>query len=125
MGFYDVLDQVIDLLRSRKRVSYRAVMREFDVDEAFIEDVKVELIEVQQIAVDQDDKMLIWTGETEGTPESATQPDQTPPQPAAQEEAGGDTGSNGDRADTDTSGVSRMACHRRRTVCAVLACLAG
>ena len=29
MGFYDVLDQILDLLRRRGRVTYRALKREF------------------------------------------------------------------------------------------------
>jgi hypothetical protein len=44
MGFYDVLDQVLDLLRRRGRVTYRALKREFQLDDAFLEDLKEELI---------------------------------------------------------------------------------
>jgi len=29
MGFYEILDQVVDLLRRRGRVTYRALQREF------------------------------------------------------------------------------------------------
>jgi hypothetical protein len=29
MGFYEILDQVVDLLRQRGRVTYRALQREF------------------------------------------------------------------------------------------------
>ena len=47
MDFYEVLDQVIDLLRGRGRVSYRALKRQFDLDDEYVEDLKVELIEVQ------------------------------------------------------------------------------
>ena len=38
MGFYDVLDQVLDLLRRRGRVTYRALKREFSLDDDFLED---------------------------------------------------------------------------------------
>jgi hypothetical protein len=38
MGFYEILDQVVDLLRRRGRVTYRALKREFQVDDAFLED---------------------------------------------------------------------------------------
>ncbi len=44
MGFYDILDQILDLLRRRGRVTYRALKREFDLDDAFIEDLKDELL---------------------------------------------------------------------------------
>src|SRR5215510_3350419 len=63
MDFFAVVDQVIDLLRSRGRVSYRALKRQFDLDDAFLDDLKAEIIEVQQLAVDQDGTMLVWTGD--------------------------------------------------------------
>jgi TOMM system kinase/cyclase fusion protein len=63
MDFYAVLDQVVALLRSRGRVSYRALKRQFDLDDAYLDDLKAELIEVQQLAVDQDGTMLVWTGD--------------------------------------------------------------
>ena len=63
MDFYAVLDQVVALLRSRGRLSYRALKRQFDLDDAYLDDLKAELIEVQQLAVDQDGTMLVWTGE--------------------------------------------------------------
>jgi hypothetical protein len=44
MGFYDVLDQVLDLRRRRGRVTYRALQREFQLDEAFLEDLKEEIM---------------------------------------------------------------------------------
>ena len=33
MGFYEILDQVVDLLRQRGRVTYRALKREFQMDD--------------------------------------------------------------------------------------------
>jgi class 3 adenylate cyclase/predicted ATPase len=63
MDFLAVVDQVIELLRRRGRVSYRALKRQFDLDDAFLDDLKAEIIEVQQLAVDQDGTMLVWTGD--------------------------------------------------------------
>src|SRR5215813_7966214 len=65
MDFYAVLDQVLALLRQRGRVSYRALKRQFDLDEAYLDDLKVEIIEVAQCAVDQEGTMLVWTGGAE------------------------------------------------------------
>jgi class 3 adenylate cyclase len=65
MGFYDVLDQVLDLLRRRGRVTYRALKREFTLDNGFLEDLKEELIYGQKLAVDEDGKVLVWIGSTE------------------------------------------------------------
>jgi class 3 adenylate cyclase len=64
MDFYAVLDQVLALLRQRGRVSYRALKRQFDLDDAYLDDLKVEIIEVHQCAMDQDGTMLVWTGAT-------------------------------------------------------------
>ena len=64
MTFKEVLAQVIDWLQQDKRVSYRALQRQFALDEDFLEDLKSELIAVQQRAVDQDGTMLVWTGDT-------------------------------------------------------------
>jgi class 3 adenylate cyclase/predicted ATPase len=81
MDFYEVLDQIIDLLRSRGRVTYRALKRQFNLDDAFLEDLKEEIIDAQRVAVEEDGKILVWTGVTEGTPVSASQPTQTSEQP--------------------------------------------
>src|SRR5467141_3109571 len=64
MTFKEVLAQVIAWLQQAKRVSYRALKRQFALDEDFLEDLKSELIAVQQRAVDQDGTMLVWTGDT-------------------------------------------------------------
>jgi class 3 adenylate cyclase/tetratricopeptide (TPR) repeat protein len=62
--FNEVLSQTIAMLQQHGRVSYRALKRQFALDDAFLEDLKYELIEVQQCAVDQDGTMLVWTGDT-------------------------------------------------------------
>ena len=38
MDFYTILDQVIDLLRQRQRVTYRALQRQFGCDDTYLED---------------------------------------------------------------------------------------
>src|SRR6059036_343254 len=64
MDFYTILDQVIDLLRQRQRVTYRALQRQFGFDDAYLEDLKAELIDAQRLAVDEEGKVLVWTGDT-------------------------------------------------------------
>jgi class 3 adenylate cyclase/predicted ATPase len=84
MDFYTVLDQVVDLLRHRKRVTYRALQRQFNLDEAFLNDLKAELIEAQHLAADEDGNILVWTGDPEAAVASGapqTEP-QSIPQPA-------------------------------------------
>ena len=74
MDFYEILDQVIDLLKQRGRASYRALKRQFALDDAYLEDLKVEIIKVQRLAVDQDGEMLIWAGGAETNPTPTAQP---------------------------------------------------
>jgi class 3 adenylate cyclase/tetratricopeptide (TPR) repeat protein len=77
MTFYEVLEQVIALLQRHGRVSYRALIRQFQLDDAYLEDLRIELIEVQQVAVDQDGAMLVWTGAASAAP-PPTAPAPTP-----------------------------------------------
>jgi len=71
MEFYAVLDQVLDLLRQRGRVTYRALKRQFDLDDAVLEDLKAEIIEAQGLAVDAEGKVLVWSGDAVPVPASA------------------------------------------------------
>src|SRR5262249_55828163 len=91
MDFYAVLDQVLALLRQRGRVSYRALKRQFDLDDAYLDDLKVEIIEVQQGARDQDGIMLVWTGAIGATPlPTPTLPAPGHPSPAQADDASRD-----------------------------------
>jgi class 3 adenylate cyclase/tetratricopeptide (TPR) repeat protein len=81
MTFYEVLEQVRELLQRHGRMSYRALKRQFQLDDAYIEDLKAELVEVQGVAVDQDSTMLVWTGNAPADlppAASATAQEQTP-----------------------------------------------
>jgi class 3 adenylate cyclase/tetratricopeptide (TPR) repeat protein len=62
VDFVAVLDQVIALLRQRGRLTYRTLQRQFQLDEAALEDLKVELIEGQRLAMDERGTVLVWTG---------------------------------------------------------------
>jgi Adenylate and Guanylate cyclase catalytic domain len=74
MDFYELLDQVLDLLRRRGRVSYRALKRHFDLDDDVLEDLKTEILKAQRLAVDEDGEVLVWTGCTSPTPPSSSSP---------------------------------------------------
>src|SRR5438309_2412450 len=84
MTFDDILEQVITLLQRQRRVSYRALKRRFDLDEDYLEDVKVELIKAQHLAVDEDGEILVWVGESGGVPLLASPPIQAEQQSPAQ-----------------------------------------
>jgi len=65
MEFETVLEQTIALLQRQGRISYGALKRRFQVDDAYLEDLKVELIEAQQLARDENGRILVWVGETD------------------------------------------------------------
>jgi hypothetical protein len=44
MNFYEVLDQVVELLRRRGRVTYRALKIQFQLDDDTLEALKDELL---------------------------------------------------------------------------------
>ena len=62
MTFEDILDAAMAMLQRRGRLTYGALRRQFNLDEAYLEDLKAELIEGQRLAVDEDGKVLVWTG---------------------------------------------------------------
>jgi class 3 adenylate cyclase len=64
MDFYTVLDQVVALLRSRGRVSYRALKRQFALDDELLADLKAELRYAHYPIAEDHDQGLVWTGET-------------------------------------------------------------
>src|SRR5918997_5967238 len=64
MDFYEVLAQIIGLLRQRGRVSYQALKRQFDVDDAYLADLKNELLYVYPQVVEDEGRGLVWTSET-------------------------------------------------------------
>src|SRR5262245_13036906 len=74
MDFYAVLDQSLELLRQRGRVTYNALKRQFDLDDACLQDLKDEIIEAQRVAVDEDGRVLVWTGNLAATPPPASEP---------------------------------------------------
>ena len=74
MDFYDVLDQVLDLLRQRGRVAYRVLKLQFKLDDETLEALKDELIYSQQLAVDAEGKVLVWAGDSSSASALAAAP---------------------------------------------------
>src|SRR4051794_19514983 len=64
MTFEEILDQAIAMLQRRGRLTYSTLKRQFQLDDAALEDVKNELIEGQRLAVDERGNVLVWTGDT-------------------------------------------------------------
>ena len=86
MEFYEVFERVVDLLRHQRRVSYRALKRQFALDDDYLEDLKAELITAKRLAIDEQGAVLVWIGETPtaAPAQSATRhiPSDTPAAPA-------------------------------------------
>jgi class 3 adenylate cyclase len=62
MTFEELLDQAMAMLQRRGRVTYRALQRQFNLDDNYLADLKAELIEAQRLAVDEHGTVLVWTG---------------------------------------------------------------
>src|SRR5262245_3082787 len=86
MIFDEILDQVIALLKRQGRVSYPALKIRFSLDDEYLEAFKAEIIEAQQLARDENGRVLVWTGTTESLKDAIAQPTQPTPQPAAQQQ---------------------------------------
>jgi class 3 adenylate cyclase len=83
MTFDEVLDQVRELLRSKGRVTYRSLKLRYQLDEEVLAGVTDELISAERVAVDEDGKVLVWTGaatkgETAISPASSDTTPKTP-----------------------------------------------
>ena len=86
MTFDDILEQVIVLLKRQGRVSYPALKIRFSLDDEYLEALKAEIIEAQQLATDENARVLVWAGQTEEISAVVSPPVQPTPQPAAQEQ---------------------------------------
>jgi class 3 adenylate cyclase/tetratricopeptide (TPR) repeat protein len=60
MTFEEILDQAIAMLQRRGRLTYGTLKRQFQLDDAALEDLKNELIEGQRLAVDELGNVLVW-----------------------------------------------------------------
>jgi hypothetical protein len=76
MTFEEVVDQASAMLQRRGRVTYRLLKRQFHLDDEALEDLQEELIYGQRLAVDEDGRVLVWTGTASQLSE---QPSPTPP----------------------------------------------
>jgi class 3 adenylate cyclase/predicted ATPase len=66
MDFYAVLDEIVDLLRSRGRVSYRALKEHFGLDDERLDALRTELLFAHPDAVSEDGHGLVWTAGHQG-----------------------------------------------------------
>ena len=82
MTFEEILDQVLAMLKRRGRVSYRTLMRQFALDEVYLEDLKEAILFAHPQVVDEAGRGLVWSGEAGTVPLPAPAPPQPVDQPA-------------------------------------------
>ena len=75
--FAEVLAQVIDLLAREERLSYRALKLRFHLDDEYVEGLKEEIIYAKRLAVDEEGRVLVWTGDAGAPPQSIPPAPQT------------------------------------------------
>ena len=84
MDFYEVLERVLELLQRHRRVSYRALKVQFELDDDRLDLLKEELLYAQYPIADDNGRGLIWTGAPGGV--QAPAPPQSTQLPAAQQD---------------------------------------
>jgi hypothetical protein len=62
MTFEEVLDQAMAMLQRRGRLTYRTLKLHFQLDDEHLEALTDELIYSQRLALDEDGRVLVWTG---------------------------------------------------------------
>src|SRR5215468_4872760 len=70
MTFEELVDQAIAMLERRGRVTYRALKRQFQLDDDVLMDLTADIINAQRLAVDEDGEVLVLIGTLAGADRS-------------------------------------------------------
>jgi hypothetical protein len=76
--FNEVLSQTIAMLHQHGRVSYRALKRQFAIQDDYLEDLKDAILFAHPEVLDEEGRGLVWTGDA-GTASAATSTPVEPP----------------------------------------------
>src|SRR5713226_3066536 len=68
MSFEEILEHAIAMLRRRRRVAYRTLKVQLDLDDDALEALKDELLYAQRVARDEDGRVLVWCGDASSVP---------------------------------------------------------
>jgi hypothetical protein len=71
MTFDEVLTRVLEMLQRQGRISYRALQRRLNLDDTYLDDLKIEIIQAKLLAVDEGGTVLVWTGSPGVAPSTA------------------------------------------------------
>src|ERR671932_2851864 len=87
MTFEEILDQAIAMLQRRGRLTYGALKLQLHLDDDQLAVLKDELLYAQQVARDEDGRVLVWTGGADTLPSPPPHATTHTSQPPTQEVA--------------------------------------
>ena len=68
MDYDELFANVCAALQREQRISYRALRRRFELSDDDLEDLKDELIYAKKLAVDEENRVVVWVGNKESEP---------------------------------------------------------
>jgi class 3 adenylate cyclase len=68
MDYDAIVTQALTLLQREQRLSYRVLKLRLQLDDDTLEALKEDLIYAKKLAVDEDGRVLVWTGGTSSAP---------------------------------------------------------
>ena len=81
MDYDELFANVCEALQREQRISYRALRRRFELSDDDLEDLKDELIYAKKLAIDEENRVLVWTGGKASAPSGHLMYIQTQPYP--------------------------------------------
>src|SRR5215471_10469784 len=78
--FNEVLSQTIAMLHQHGRVSYRALKRQFAIQDDYLEDLKDAILFAHPEVIDEDGRGLVWTGYASTAASATSAPVESPGQ---------------------------------------------
>src|SRR5262245_41628723 len=79
--FNDILGQTIAMLQQHRRVSYRALKRQFAIDDDYLEDLKEAILFAHPQVVDEGGRGLVWSVDTTAVSLATDMPAPAPARP--------------------------------------------
>ena len=72
MDYDAIVTQALTLLQREQRLSYRVLKLRLQLDDDTLEALKEDLIYAKKLAVDEEGRVLVWTGRTSSAPTTAS-----------------------------------------------------
>jgi class 3 adenylate cyclase len=72
MDYDAIVTQALTLLQREQRLAYRVLKLRLQLDDDLLEALKDDLIYAKKLAVDEEGRVLVWTGETSSAPTTAS-----------------------------------------------------